>query len=108
MSEYTHQAAPISAKHVPAFIVKKDDNERTHTHRFLDKNGSIQSKEVKMPGGFIVAFPVKGHSIRVKDEAELKRLGFDKIIPLLDVKSDDADEPVSYLPNSVTSSTKGA
>lgn len=107
MAEFTHQAAPLQKQQLPAFIVKKVDEKRKLLRRFIGEDRTIQSKEISVDGGFIVAFPMKGHSIRVADEKELKRLGFDKMIPIMDASQEDADEPVSYLPNSVSASTKG-
>jgi hypothetical protein len=86
---------------VPAFTVEELKGERSHTLYSKDeKSGKLVSKEVKVPAGYMVSFPTKGHSIRVANAAELTRLGFDKTIPLVDANSDD-DDVVGEIANNV-------
>lgn len=93
-------AAPKRQRIVPAFTVQKLEGQVERTIISFDKEGKKYDKVVKADAGFLVTFPAKGHSIRVKDVAELKRLGFDQTIPLLDGDSED-DEALGYMPNSV-------
>lgn len=98
-------ARPNTPKNVPAFVVREDDRKRTRSV-YTMKDGKMQKEDVKDEGGYIVSFPAKGHSMRVRTEDELKRLGFDQTIPIVDLEHDDNDEPVGYVQNSVTSSTR--
>lgn len=93
-------AAPNTPQVKPAFIVQKLEGKRTKEISSLDDEGKIVKKTVEVDAGFMVSFPIKGNSIHVADEAELKRLGFDKTIPLL--KGDGSDETVlGHAPNDV-------
>ena len=51
-------------------------------------SGGFESEIVKEDAGWMVYFP-NGASIRVRDEPELKRLGFDKSADLVDMDSGD-------------------
>jgi hypothetical protein len=93
-------AAPNRVKIVPAFTVEKLEGERERTMIVFDKEGKRQEKLVKEPAGYLVKFPTKGHSIRVRNMEELKRLGFDRTIPLVDANSDD-DDVLGDMPNTV-------
>lgn len=85
-------AAPNRMKIVPAFVVRKEEGVRKRTTYSFTKEGKRMEKVVEEPAGYIVSFPAKGHSIRVRNEHELRRLGFDKTIPLVNAGSDDDDE----------------
>ena len=50
------------------------------------KDGSFIPKMVEEPAGFMVYFP-SGSSIRVRNEEELARKGFDTPAPLVDMDS---------------------
>lgn len=93
-------AAPARQRIVPAFVVKKLDGQVEHTVIQFDKEGKKHDKIVKVDAGYLVSFPSKGHSIRVRNADELKRLGFDKTVPLVDDGSEN-DDIVGYMPNSV-------
>lgn len=95
-----HIAAPASRKIVPSFVVKELEGDVAHKLVQFDKEGKKYVKEVKRPAGFMVSFPTKGHSIRVATVDALKRLGFDRTIPMVDASSDD-DDVVGTLPNNV-------
>lgn len=96
-------AAPQRRKIVPAFTVQKLEGKVERTLIKFDAKGKRYEDIVKVDAGYLVSFPTKGHSIRVKDAAELKRLGFDQTIPLVDANNDE-DEIEGYIPNSITSS----
>lgn len=99
-------AAPNRPKYKPAFTVEKLDGKRDHTLIVYNGKGEKEEKLVKEDAGFLVRFPIKGASMRVRDEKELKRLGFDQTIPVINEDGDD-DEALTYLPNSVTASVAG-
>lgn len=93
-------AAPMRQRIVPAFVVKKLDGQVEHTVIQFDKEGKKHDKVVKVDAGFMVSFPSKGHSIRVRSVDELKRLGFDKTVPLVDDGSEN-DDVVGYIDNNI-------
>lgn len=97
-------AAPQRQRIVPAFVVKKLDGTVERTLIQFDKEGKKYNKQVKVDAGYLVSFPSKGHSIRVKNAEELRRLGFDQTIPLIDDSNDD-DDVLGYIPNSVEASS---
>lgn len=97
-------AAPNKQRIIPAFTVQKLEGTVDHTIIQFDKEGKRYEKQIKVPAGYLVSFPTKGHSIRVKNMEELKRLGFDRTIPLVDDASDN-DDVVGTIPNSVLSSS---
>lgn len=79
-------AAPQVPKHVPAFVVHELQGKRKVTkYRRNPETKTTESYQVEEPAGYMVSFP-KGHSIRVRNLDELKRLGFDpsNTVPLLD------------------------
>lgn len=80
----------------PAFRVKKLSGEVDHTvHIFDKKENRIKSKVIKEPAGFLVTF-MKGHSIRCRDEAHLRRIGAGTtLIPLMDEESGDIKGSIS-------------
>lgn len=96
-------ARPNGPKYVPAFVVKKLEGKVSRTMITTDSKGNRQEKVVEVDAGYMVSFPAKGHSIRVRDAKDLKRLGFDKTIPLVDQNTDD-DDTFGEIPNSITSS----
>lgn len=90
---------------VPAFIVEAKDETVVRTIITLDENAKRTEKQVKEPFGYLVTIPAKGmngrpHSVRVRNDAELKRLGLDQAVPLLNPDSDD-DEVVGYVDNPI-------
>lgn len=93
-------AQPTQRKIVPAFVVQKLDGEVERTIIGKDSKGARKETTVKVPAGYLVSFPTKGHSIRVLTEAALKRLGFDQTIPLVDAGSDN-DDILGEMPNAV-------
>lgn len=93
-------AAPNQQRIVPAFMVQRLEGTVERTMIVFDKEGRRQEKVVKQDAGYLVSFPTKGHSIRVKDAAELKRLGFDRTIPLVDANGDN-DDVLGSMPNTV-------
>lgn len=95
-----HMAAPGRPRIVPAFLVQKLEGTVERTVIAFDKEGRKFDKTVKVDAGYLVSFPSKGHSIRVKDAAELKRLGFDRTIPLVDDNADN-DDVMGEMPNNI-------
>lgn len=89
-------AAPQRQNIVPAFTVKKLEGTRKEIVHFFDAQGKRQQEVKERPKGYLVKFS-KGHSITVKDDDNLKRLGFDQTIPLVDGN----DDVHGYLPNDV-------
>lgn len=96
----THIARPNQPRVVPAFVVQERNEEVVRTVLTKDTKGNYKKVETKVPYGYHVSFPAKGHSIRVATASELKRLGFDKTIPLVDANSDN-DDVLGEMPNSV-------
>lgn len=70
----------------PRFEVEAVDD-TVMEKRVVRKDGRNIEEQVEVPYGFNVYFPA-GHSIRVKDEDELKRLGFDHAPELIDENGD--------------------
>lgn len=66
----------------PSYEVEYVDEVVTETH-ISRENGQNTEKEVDVPYGFNVYFPA-GHSIRVRTEEELRRLGYDRPAELID------------------------
>lgn len=96
----TRIAAPSQPRIVPAFIVKELAGKIERELILFDKDGKKYKKRVEQPAGFMVTFPTKGHSIRVKNMDELKRLGFDQTIPLVDAESEN-DDVLGAIPNTI-------
>lgn len=96
----TRVAAPTKQKIVPSFTVTRLEGKIKRTIHGWDGKGEKTEKTVEEPAGYLVKFPVKGHSIRVGSDKELARLGFDQTIPLVDANSDD-DDPVGEIPNNI-------
>jgi hypothetical protein len=92
-------AAPDAPKIRPAFTVEKMEGKITREVINFDAKGKKVVTSVEADAGYFVKFP-KGHSIRVLDDAELHRLGFDRTIPLI---NDDGEE-VGHIPNHITKS----
>lgn len=95
-------AAPMRQRVVPAFTVKKLDGKVSRPLIQFDKEGKKYEKIVEAPAGYLVHFPSKGHSIRVRNDAELKRLGFDQTIPLVDDNAEN-DDVLGHIPNNILS-----
>lgn len=89
-------AMPEQEKIRPAFTVRKIEQEMPHKIHAFDKGTNrIRTKIVKEPGGYLVTFR-KGHSIRCKDEAHLKRIGANvRLIPMVN----DEGEIKGLMPN---------
>ena len=71
----------------PRYEVEFVDETVTETH-YVRKDGRNEETQVEVPYGYNVYFPA-GHSIRVRTDAELKRLGFDKPAELVDEETGD-------------------
>lgn len=82
-------AMPEPDKIRPAFTVQKIEGTMPHRVNIFDKTTNrIKSKIVQEPGGYLVRFR-KGHSIRCRDEAHLKRIGAHvRLIPLVNDEGD--------------------
>lgn len=93
-------AAPNRQRIVPAFTVQKLEGQVERTVIAFDKEGRKYDKTVKVDAGYLVSFPTKGHSIRIRNVDELKRLGFDRTVPLVDDNADN-DDVLGYMPNSI-------
>lgn len=89
-------AAPDRPQVRPAFMVEKLNGKVSREIINFDPKGKKVATTVEVDAGYLVSFP-KGHSIRVFDDAELHRLGFDRTIPLID---DDGEE-VGVIPNPI-------
>lgn len=96
-------ARPNERKIVPAFIVRELEGKVKRVLHGWDAKGNKTEKEVEVPAGFEVRFPAKGHSIRVRNASELRRLGFDQTIPLVDANAEE-DDVEGYMPNTVAAS----
>ena len=92
-------AAPERPKVRPAFMVEKLEGKISREVINFDAKGKKVVSLVDVDAGYLVKFP-KGHSIRVLDDAELHRLGFDRTIPLID----DDGEQVGTIPNHIAKS----
>lgn len=77
-------AAPNQQSYTPAFTVRKLEGKVKRTFLKRDGKGTTTPVETEVDAGWLITFPLKGNSIRVWDEQELKRLGFDKTIKLVD------------------------
>lgn len=101
-------ATPQQPKIVPAFTVQKLEGKVPHTIiRYSGKDGDRVREEIEVEedAGFLVRFPIKGASIRVRNEKELAWLGFDQTIEL--VSEDENDDRVhGYRDNPVVAATK--
>lgn len=78
----------------PRYEVERVDDVVVETH-YVRENGRNVEKEVEVPYGFNVYFPA-GHSIRVRDEAELKRLGYDAPAELIDEDGEVVGTTAAY------------
>lgn len=102
----TRVAAPAKANIKPAFLVTKLEGKVDHTLIVYNDKNEREEKIVKEDAGYMVTFPIKGASMRVRTDAELRRLGFDRTIPLINEDGDD-DEAIYEMPNSVMAAVKG-
>lgn len=103
MAQRFSVARPLKEQYRPAFTVKKLDGKRTEELITWDNKGQKQVKLVEVDAGYMV-YMRNGHSIRVRDEANLKRLGFDQTIPLVD----DEGESVAEIPNLIITEPEDA
>lgn len=103
MARDVRVARPNGPRYVPAFTVEKLDGKVERDMIKFDSKGEKKTHKVEVDAGYMVRFPAKGHSIRVRDAAHLKRLGFDQTISLVNPENDD-DETFGEIPNSITAS----
>lgn len=87
MAQPYRVARPERPKLHPAFTVRKLDGKRIEHLIEFDSKGKKHVKDVEVDAGYMV-YMRNGHSIRVKTDADLKRLGFDQTIPLQDDNGD--------------------
>jgi len=82
-------AVPQEQQVRPAFTVRKLTGTVPHRVHIFDKEANrIRSKIVQEPAGYLVTF-YKGHSIRCRDEAHLRRVGAHlKFVPLIDAEGE--------------------
>jgi len=94
--QQVYAAIPAQQKVKPAFTVTKLEGTRPHRVHIFDKeNNRIRSKIVQEPAGYLVKF-YKGHSIRCRDEAHLRRIGAGlHLVPLVN----EEGEIVGTIPN---------
>ena len=71
----------------PRYEVERVDETVIETH-YKREDGVNVPHEVEVPYGYDVYFPA-GHSMRVRTDAELARLGFDKPAELIDEETGD-------------------
>ncbi len=90
-------AQPTKQRVRPAFTVQKLDGKRKKDIITIDAKGKRTPQTVDVDAGYLVSFP-KGHSIRVATDDDLRRLGFDRTIELVDMES---DEVVGVMPNPI-------
>lgn len=74
----------------PAFEVEILEGTKKRTVHMMVE-GELTTKTIEEPLGYMVYFP-SGHSMRVRNHNELKKLGFDRAPNLVDMESGD---PVS-------------
>lgn len=72
----------------PKYEVHQIDEKVSHKKYSFGENKEIISEEIEEDFGYMVYFP-NGSSIRVRTDAELKRLGFDKPATLVDMDTGD-------------------
>lgn len=89
-------AIPDKPRIRPAFTVKKLDGKASREILSFDKSGKKVVNTVEEDAGYLVKFP-KGHSIRVRSDADMKRLGFDRTVPLIN----DEGDVVGGVPNMI-------
>ncbi len=97
-------AAPSKPRPKPAFTVQKLEGKRVENIITFDAKGKRSVQSVEKEAGYLVRFPHKGHSIRVKTDDDLKRLGFDQTIPVLDDDGEvvfDMDNPLDIATDEV-------
>lgn len=78
-------AAPSQTKHRPAFTVEKLDGEYPVKVYEKTETGLVDRIEMR-PRGYLVTF-LKGHSIHVASDAEMKRLKLNEFVPIIDTES---------------------
>jgi len=72
----------------PAFEVEALEGKEKVTRTFFD-DGVMKQETDEVPRGWNVYFPA-GHSIRIRSETEMRRLGFLEAPSLLDMESGEA------------------
>jgi hypothetical protein len=85
-------SAPERAKIRPAFMVQRLEGSRKREVIFLDpKTHKRDTKVVDEPAGYLVTM-MNGNSIRVRNDEELARLGFDQTIDLINEDGESVGE----------------
>ena len=89
-------ALPNQQRVRPMFTVERLQGTVKHRIHVFDKEkNKIMSRVVEEPAGYLVKF-YKGHSIRCRTEADLKRIGAGvQLVPLMD----DEGEIKGVMPN---------
>lgn len=96
MAQRYSVARPEKEKVRPAFMVKKLDGKRKEEIITFDNQGKKQIKTVEVDAGYMV-YMRNGHSIRIRNDADLQRLGFDQTIPLLDDEGEAKGDMPNYI-----------
>lgn len=90
---------------MPQYEVEALHGKVDRTITQLNEDGSRTAITKSVPAGYMVYF-AKGHSIRVADDKELERLGYNTSAPLEEVDIDDNDAGVSSPKEMVLRKTK--
>jgi hypothetical protein len=93
-------------KAIAPYEVEKFDGKVTRT-KYEHKDGQLVSKEVEEDAGYMVYFH-KGHSIRVRDKDELKRLNFTEVAKVIDEETGEELEDMVAKPGSVKKRVQNA
>lgn len=78
------------------YMYEERDTGRTDAKGNPIKSHIMKSKTVEEPGGYMVYF-ARGHSIRVRNDAELHRLGLDRSPYLSDPTGEISDEDAAAM-----------
>lgn len=92
MANPREYAAPAQSEGpIPAYVVVEHHEPVDATvYRFDEKSRTIQKEEVKKSGGYMVLFP-RGHSIFYDDLAALEKAGLGEVVPLINMKHNEAE-----------------
>ena len=99
MTKYAGYGAQEKVR--PAFTVEPFSGDYFRTVVKKTEKGLVQ-EQVKSEGGYMVHFPKDNHSIHVTTDEELRRLGFDQAVPIV---NDDGDA-VGVIPNPIATTAK--
>lgn len=91
-------AAPAKQRVRPAFMAQKLEGQVEREVISFDQKGKKVVNKVKVDAGYLVT-TARGNSLRVWTDEDMKRLGFDQNIPLVDFEHDG--EVVGAIPNPV-------